>query len=314
MSTKRNFFVRVSDALAHPKRSCVKMLERTAPYWSDKVYLSCLYRLIIGHKLDLNNPKTYTEKCQWLKLYYRKPEYTSMVDKYAVKQYVADRIGDKYIIPTLAVWDSVDDIDWESLPNQFVLKCTHDSGSVCVCRDKSTFDKEKAIEKLRKGLALEYFYHRREWPYKHVPRRIIAEKYMEGLGNMDSNEYKLTCCNGKVKFVTICTGIAHDKPELRRNDHFLADNWEQMPWRMVYHKSGKEYERPSFTNEMIELSEKLAIDVPHLRVDWYYLEGQLYFGEMTFYTWSGLEKVEPKEWDEIWGSWIEMPKEKIIND
>ena len=310
---KRNPIARLWSSLTHPRRSMVKLMERTSSHWSDKHYQQILYRLNIGHWPNLEEPESYTEKMQWIKLYCRRPEFTGMVDKLAVKQYVTDRIGAKYVIPLIGAWDSVDDIDWESLPEQFVLKCTHDSGSVCVCRDKNTFDREAAKAKLRAGLAADYFLHRREWPYKNVPRKVIAEQYVDGLGRLDSIEYKVSCFGGKVKFVTICTGIAHDKPELRHNDHFLVEDgqWKQMDWKMIYTPSGKQYERPAITDEMIRLCETLAAGTPYLRVDWYCLDGQLYFGEMTFFTWSGLEKFEPAEWDKTLGSWIDLPKEKI---
>ena len=140
----------------------------------DKLYLQLLYRRIFNKKLDLNNPKSFNEKLQWIKLYDRRPEYTMMVDKYAVKEYVAGKIGKKYIIPTLGIWDKPEDIEWDNLPNQFVLKCTHDSGGLVICRDKDKLDKEAAIKKLSESLKRNYYIAGREWPYKNVPRRIIA--------------------------------------------------------------------------------------------------------------------------------------------
>ena len=285
-----------------------RVLLRTARLWPDAAYLKAMYWLKFGKRLDLVNPQTYNEKCQWLKLYYRKPMFTTMVDKYEVKKYVSDRIGDNYVIPCLGVWDRPEDIEWERLPDQFVLKCTHDSGSVTVCKDKQSFDKEAAVSKLKTAMKMEYFYRNREWPYKNVRRRVIAEKYIDTLGAVDSVEYKVTCMNGKVVFVTVCTGVAHSAPELRKNDHYTPTEWEKLDWTVVYKPSGKDITRPPFMDEMVELCEKLAKDIPLLRIDWYVNKEQLLFGECTFYTWGGFGLFEPLEWAYKLGSWIQLPK------
>ncbi len=162
----------------------------------DEAYLRKAFKLRMGYELDLDAPKTFCEKLQWLKLYDRRPEYSTMVDKYEVKKYVAERIGEKYVIPLLGVWDRFEDIDFDALPDQFVLKCTHDSGGFVVCRDKSVFDKSDARKRLNKHLQTDYYLHGREWPYKNVKRRIIAEKYIDSLGKPESVEYKLTCFGG----------------------------------------------------------------------------------------------------------------------
>lgn len=299
---------RIGYLLTHPDFLQLVFMRHTARYWSDEAYLKRIYKLRYGKPLNLKDPKTYNEKMQWLKLNYRKNIFTSMVDKYEVKDYVRKRIGDKYVIPCLGVWDKAEDIDWNALPNQFVLKCTHDSGSVCVCKDKNTFDKDAAVQKLTKALAAEYFYGNREWPYKNVKRRIIAEEYVDGLGTLDSVEYKVTCTNGKVQFITVCGGIAHSAFANRTNDHFTPQDWKQLPWYVAYKSSRKKIERPAFTDELVALCEKLSEGIPYLRVDWYYNNGQLYFGEMTFYTWGGFCEFEPLEWDRKIGDMIQLPE------
>lgn len=300
-----------TEDLYKPNLRGISFMMRTKSLWPDKLYLKLLYYFKYGKKLNLEDPKTYNEKMQWLKLNYRKNIFTSMVDKYEVKKYVADRIGEKYVIPCYGVWDKPEDIDWNALPNQFVLKCTHDSGSVILCRDKSSFDKEAAIKKLNDALKMEYFYRNREWPYKNVKRRVIAEKLIENLGSKDSIEYKVTCCGGKVKFVTVCGGIAHAAFELRSNDHYVPDTWEKLDWYTAYKPSGKTIERPPFADELVELCEKLSADIPYLRVDWYYQDGQLLFGEMTFYTWGGFCYFVPEKWDRIIGDMIPIPEKHI---
>ena len=185
---------------------------------NDKEYLSWLYRARMGRLPDLNHPKSFNEKLQWLKLNDRKPEYTEMVDKYLAKKYVEKRIGEKYIIPTLGVWDEFDQIEFEKLPDQFVLKTTHDSGGVVICKDKANFDKAAAKRKLEKSLKRNYYWAEREWPYKNVKPRIIAENYLSFLNGSDLVEYKVFCFNGKPALFLICKGEGHT--DERTNDFY----------------------------------------------------------------------------------------------
>ena len=197
-----------------------------------KLYLKWLFRLRMGYKLDLKNPKTFSEKLQWLKLYNRKPEYTQMVDKAAVKDYVAKILGKEYIIPTLGIWNKPEDIDFESLPNRFVLKTTHGGGSagVVICKDKSTFDCKKAIRSLNKSMKQDISRELKEWPYKNVVHRIIAEEYVESRPDVDElPDYKVFCFNGKPKFCQVVTGIerhafngGHGRGNINA-DHILAE-------------------------------------------------------------------------------------------
>ena len=273
---------------------------------SDETYIKAYFKSHLGYKPDLDNPKTLNEKLNWLKLYNRRPEYTTMVDKYKAKQFVAERIGAEHVVPLLGVWNTFDEIDFESLPNSFVLKCTHDGGPV-ICKDKKDFDKEYYRAVFEKKLKTNYFNASREWPYKNVERKIIAEEYIPSLGHRDSTEYKITCCNGKVKMITVCTGIAHASLDERNNDHFDRD-WNVIPMYAYYKNSGKEFAKPDNLDELIDISEKLAKDVPYLRVDLYDVDGHIYFGEMTFFTWGGWIRFNPPEYDRIMGDWVELPE------
>ena len=275
----------------------------------DDEFLRCLYKLSMGRDLDLQNPKTFTEKLQWLKLYDRRPEYTRMADKYAVKKLVADKIGSEYVIPLLGVWDKFEDIDFDALPEQFVLKCTHDSGGLVICRDKAAFDREAARKVLSSSLLRNYYPNFREWVYKDITPRIIAENYIPSLGRPESVEYKLTCFNGVAKLITICRGIAHSSFDVRTNDHYDRDMNRLHFW--VNYKNPEVPENiPEQMPEIIALSEKLSTGIPEVRVDWYIDKGKIYFGEFTFYTWAGFMHFNPPEYDEILGSWLELSSEK----
>lgn len=221
-------------------------------WMSDEQFLKKEYFLQMGKPLNLNDPKTFNEKLQWLKIHNRKPEYTTMVDKYAVKQYVADRIGEQYIIPTLGVWEHFDDIDFDNLPKQFVLKCTHDSGGIVICRDKSKLDKKTAKKKLEYYLKRKYYYIHREWPYKNVKPRIIAEKYMTNGDGEDLNDYKLMCFNGKVKTTFVCSD-RFSKDGLKVT--FYDTDWRRMPFERHYPASKTEINKPQTYEEMVILAE-----------------------------------------------------------
>lgn len=273
----------------------------------DDVYLKLRYRALLGRKLDLSNPKTFNEKLQWLKLYDRKPEYTMMVDKYRVREYIAKTIGEEYLIPLLGVWEDPDEIDFDVLPDQFVLKCNHDSGSVILCKDKSTFDIEAARVKLKKHMKKNLFWWGREWPYKEVPRRIIAEKYMVDESGTELKDYKIFCFNGKAKIIEVDFDrfVAH-----KRN--LYSTRWESLNFEIQYPRDiSYVIPRPETLNEILLLAEKLSHEIPHLRVDFYLIENKIYFGELTFYHEAGFGKFNPEEWDYKLGGWIELP-DKIM--
>ena len=270
----------------------------------DKLFLKIAYRFYMGSDLNLDAPHTFNEKLQWLKLYDRNPEYTQMVDKFEAKRYVASVIGKQYIIPTLAVYESVEQIDVDALPEQFVLKCTHDSGSVAICRDKKTFNNEKAFSKLKSGLSKNYFWQNREWPYKNIKPRIIAEQYLCD----DSNElrdYKFFCFDGQVKVLFVATERMSDCEETKFD--FYDSEFHQLNIRNGHPNSSKPLLKPLQFEEMKYLAAKLSHGIPHVRVDFYEVDGRVYFGELTFYHWSGFTPFEPEKWDEIFGDWITLP-------
>ncbi|MCD8007048.1 MAG: glycosyl transferase [Oscillospiraceae bacterium] len=271
----------------------------------DKMYLSLKFRVMMGKKLNLKNPQTFNEKLQWLKLYDRKPIYTTMVDKYEAKKYVASIIGEEYIIPTLGVWDSPDEIDFDSLPDQFVLKCNHNSGrGMCICTDKSKLDIEAVKRGLQKGLNENYYITNREWPYKDVPRKVIAEKYMVDGADTELKDYKFMCFGGRAYCSFVCSDrFSEDGLKVT----FYDREWKKMPFIRHYPSSVEDIEMPKQYYAMMDFAEKLSKDIPFVRVDFYEVEGHLYFGELTFYPGSGMEEFEPEEWDYKLGDWVKLP-------
>lgn len=296
---------RIKRVLAQPSLLLIFVLNKTARLFPDKLFLELKYRLVMGQKLDLKNPKTFNEKLQWLKLYNRKPEYTTMVDKYAVKKYVADKIGEEYIIPTLGVWDKPEDIDWDALPNQFVLKTTHYGGGngIVICKDKSKLNKEKTIKCLRKALKGDLYRTWREWPYKNVPKRVIAEKYI-CVEDEDLPDYKVYTFNGKPKVILVCRNRFKNEPMI---EDYYSDKWEFLDIKCPGHPNSMvPIEKPKVLEKMLEFSEVLSKDIPHLRVDFYIVNDNIYFGELTFFVASGMDRYEPACWDEIFGSWLNI--------
>lgn len=281
----------------------------------DREYLSKRFKARLGYPLNLDDPVTFNEKLQWLKLYDRRPEYTTMVDKYAVKKYVADIIGEQYIIPTLGVWDRFEDIDFDKLPNQFVLKCTHDSGGLVVCKDKTKLNKSKAKKKIEKCLKNNYFYLGREWPYKNVHPRIIAEQYMEDNQSSELRDYKFFCFNGRVEFLYLSEGL--ENHETARISYVSLD-WEKMPFCRDDYKPFEQLPpKPDNLEEMVRIAEELSAGIPHVRVDFYNVNGQILFGELTFYSGSGFTKFDPESSDFEIGKLLELPeigKRQFVQD
>ncbi len=275
-----------------------------ARFIPDKIYLKSRYKARIGKKLNLKNPKTFNEKLQWLKLYDRKPEYTVMVDKHEVKKYVADKIGKDYIIPILGVWDKFDDIDFDALPEQFVLKCTHDSGGLVICKDKSQLDIEQARKKIDKCLKRNYYWHGREWPYKNVKPRIIAEQYMEDEETAEIRDYKFFCFDGVAKALFIATDRSNKEEETKFD--FYDMEFNHLPFTNGHPNANSAPQKPENFDKMRELAGKLSENIPHLRVDFYEVNGKIYFGELTFSHWSGMTPFEPEEWDYKLGEMIKL--------
>ena len=270
----------------------------------DKLYLKLLFRLKMGKNLDLNQPKTYSEKLQWLKLYDRNPLYTSLVDKSLVKEYVSKIVGDEYIIPTLGVWNNFEQIDFCQLPNQFVLKCTHDSGGLVICKDKSKFDIENARNIINKSLKFKYYKSYREWPYKNVVPRIIAETYMEDETG-ELKDYKFFCFDGKVKALFIASD-RQKKGEDTKFDFFDRE-FNHLPFTNGHPNASVLPQKPHMFEKMVNLAETLSKGFPHVRVDLYEVGEKIYFGELTFFHWSGFVPFNPEIWDYKFGEWLQLP-------
>ena len=272
---------------------------------SDKKFLELMFLYRTGKHLNLETPGTFNEKLQWLKLYDRKPEYTTMVDKYAVKKYVADKIGEQYIVPTLGVWDRFEDIDFDNLPDQFVLKCTHDSGGLVICRDKSKLDRKAAKKKIERSLKRNYYYLGREWPYKNVQRKIIAEQYMtDNKNSREFTDYKFFCFDGYVDCVMICL----DRSTGDTKFYFFDKNWDlkRLNKRGKDAPEGFTLPKPVCIDEMFEIAAKLSVGIPFVRIDLYQSNGKVYFGEMTFYPDSGFDANLLPETDIYFGNLINL--------
>ena len=306
-----HYISRIGFHLFHdPQNLLVILWDFIAPLIPDKLFLQVRFRLTVGYWPNLKDPKTYNEKLQWLKLYNRQPEYIQMVDKVEAKKYAAKIIGEEHIIPTLAVYDRVEDIDFDALPNQFVLKCTHDSGGIVICPDKSKLNKDAAIKKLTSGLKQNYYYQNREWPYKNVRPRIIAEQYMTDDGKGELKDYKFFCFDGEPKVMFVASD-RFNKLEETKFDFFDMD-FKHLPFINGHPNATKEIVKPVGYDEMKQLAASLSQNIPHVRVDLYNIQGKIYFGEMTFFHWSGMVPFEPYEWDLKLGSMINQQKCKKI--
>lgn len=271
----------------------------------DKMYLEMRYRQSFGKKLDLKNPKTFNEKMQWLKLYDRNPLYTSLVDKCAVKEYISAKFGQEFVIPTIREWDSVDDIDFSELPNAFVLKCNHDSGQLVICKDKSGLDISQAKAQLKCALNNDYYLMGREWPYKGVPRKVFAEKYVYDATSGDLKDYKFFCFNGEVKFFKIDFGrfTNHHANYYDLEGNLLNFGEANYPPRKHEHVI-----IPSTIGKMVEMAEALCGGIPFVRVDFYDVNGKILFGELTFYPASGFGHFIPEIADEELGRILDLPR------
>lgn len=276
---------------------------------SDERFLKLRFKCTIGKELDLENPTSFNEKLQWIKLYDRRPLYNTLVDKYAVRQWITEKIGQEYLVPLLGRWDRVEDIDFDSLPNQFVLKCNHHSGGVVVCKDKASFNREQAKASLAAQLKKNLYWHGREWPYKDVKPCIIAEQYLEDASG-DLLDYKFMCFNGQPKCSFICSDRFTGKG---LHVTFFDLDWNVMPFERHYPSVKEGLPKPQQYEKMLELATILSKDIPFVRVDFYEVNGKIYFGEMTLFPGCGFEEFTPYSWDEKLGSWIQLP-EKTEND
>lgn len=273
---------------------------------SDESYLKLIYKNKIGEPLDLQHPTTFNEKLQWLKLYDHNPKYPTLVDKYAVREFVAQTIGEKYLFPLLGVWDHPEDIAWDDLPEQFVLKCTNDSGGVVLCRDKETINRDLAYKKLFSSWSKNFYYQVREWPYRDVRPRILAEPLMKGNGCDELWDYKLMVFNGTVRSSFVCSNR-----EKGLNVTFFDTEWNRMPFERHYPQDPNPIPKPDSYEEMVCLAERLAEGIPFVRVDFYEIDGRPYFGEMTLYPGSGWEEFTPPKWDRVLGDWLTLPQRNV---
>lgn len=285
----------------------MKLFRKLSRLIPDRIYLQIVYFKHFRRFINFNNPKTFNEKIQWLKLNYRNEEYTKLVDKYRVKQYITKLIGEEYVIPTLGVWNNVDDIDFKSLPEKFVLKCNNDSGGIVICKKKKDFDEAKAKSFLKERLKNNGYWYGREWPYKNVKPCIIAEKYMEDSISKDIKDYKFFCFNGSMEFfdIDIDRFIEHRANYYDRNGNFLPFGKTYCPPDYT-----KKIEMPKNLDKMIELAETISHNTVLSRIDFYEIDGQVYFGEITFYPGSGFSPFTDEKWDYKLGDMIDLPNIK----
>lgn len=276
----------------------------------DKAFQNMDYKLFNnGKKINFKNPQTYNEKLQWLKYYYRDPRLTPLVDKYEVRKYVKEKVGDEILVPCLGIYDSWEEIDFESLPDRFVVKCTHDSGSISICRDKKTWDKNEAEKIIKNGLGRNQFYLSREWPYKNVKPRIIIERYLENEDKSSLIDYKFYCFDGEPVIVDVLTG--------KNREEGVRENFYDMNWNLYEVTQGHpntDYDLPKPFNyeKMIEYAKILSKGFPHIRVDFIEENDKLFFTELTFFSAGGRIPLEPESFDEWLGGFIKLP-DKIRN-
>ena len=307
----KKFFRKLSHALSYilynRNQFMLSMIRSVFTWLPDRLYLELLYKYSLGKRLHLTNPQTYNEKLQWLKLYDRNPLYTQLVDKYGVKEYVSNIIGAEHVIKTIGYWNSVGEINWNILPNQFVLKTTHGGGNsgVVICKNKASLDKAKAIEKLNLSMKEDLYKKSKEWPYKNVKKAILAEEYIENNSTKDLKDYKFFCFNGKVKALFI--GSERQVPGEEVKFDFFDENCNHLDIQQGHPNSKKLPKSPDCFEEMKNIAEKLSKGIPHVRVDLYEANGKVFFGEMTFYHFGGVVPFNPPKWDEIFGSWITLP-------
>lgn len=324
---RRTITQRIANYFRNPSKFWMKTVDFLSPVLPDKIYLDFKFHHCFGRWIDWQHPRTFSEKLQWLKIYNRKSEYTIMADKVKAKEWVANRIGTEYIIPTLGVWDNPDEIDFDKLPNQFVLKCNHNSGrGMYICKDKSKMDVETVKKKLRSGLKENYFIHGREWPYRNIPRKILAEQYMmDDNGNSSDNtinkndlaDYKFYCFDGE----PIYCQVIRDRSTKETID-FYDMEWNHMPFVGLISAEQKDclytiyngstpVPRPKHLKKMIEICRTLSKGINFVRTDLYVINDKEYFGELTFFPLSGMGEFTPDTWNIKIGNLLNLPKETL---
>ncbi len=296
--------------LIHPKalirRNKIAALQKKSKQYSDEEYIKRMFKLRLGYELNLDNPRTFNEKLQWLKLYNRKKEYILMSDKYLVRDYIAHTIGEEYLVPLIGVYDYPEQIDFDTLPDQFVLKCNHNSGTgMYICEDKSKIDVKKVRDNLKKGLDEDYFLKGREWPYKDIKRKIVCEKYLGKGDGTGLRDYKFYCFNGEPKFFLVSSNRLFDV----RFDFFDIQG-NPLPFSQGA-KRGFVSLGDANIDKMSKIARKLSTGIPHVRIDLYQVDKKIYFGEMTFFDSSGFDGFDPKEWDYIFGDYLILPPKTV---
>lgn len=299
-------FSRILSKRNRPRNILIRLVRRLQKLFKEEFYLKILFRLKLGKKLDLQNPKTFNEKLQWLKLNYRRPEQTKLVDRYEAKRYVGEAIGNERIIPTYGIWNTFDEVDFNVLPNQFVLKTTPDSGGVVVYKDKRKFDGNAAKIKLNMYLERNYYDANLEWAYKNVKPRVIAEEFMTDGTAGELNDYKFLCFNGKPELLFI---NIKDSQDVKRN--FYDMRFNHLDITQNHEQSRKRIEKPEGLQKMVNFAQILSEGFPHVRVDFYNINGKIYFGEFTFYHDAGFVPFYPEKWRYKLGEFIPLQIDDI---
>lgn len=287
------------------RKIILSILHRTRCIWPDKLYIKLRYWLVLNERLNLEHPIKFSEKIQWLKFYNRNPEYKIMVDKYRVKDFVANIIGKEYIIPTIGVWDNPDDIDFSILPSKFVLKCNHNSGGLCICKNKDILDVNEVRKKLKKSFQEDYYWQYREWPYKNMQKKIIAEVYMEDNRTSEIIDYKFFCFHGVPRLCQVISNRLSDE-----KIDFYDMNWKRIigltGLNLFIKNSECGIARPTTFNTMKQIASQLSNNIPFARIDLYEINNKCYFGEITFFPAGGMGRFQPIEWNTTIGSWIDL--------
>lgn len=286
------------------KKDKANKIRYSLRFLPDKMYIKLYYFAKFKHFCNLKNPQTFNEKIQWLKLNDRKPIYSKLVDKYEVRKYIEKKIGKEYLVPLYGIWEKFDDIDFDKLPQKFVLKCTHDSGGVVICKNKKEFDKKIAKKTIENCLNHNFYYIAREWPYKNVKPRIIAEKYLENEDKTEGlKDYKFMCFNGRMKCCFVCFNRDENNDPLI---NIYDSEWNKMPFQRKNEGSNRILKKPNKFEKMIELAEILSKEMPFARIDFYDVDDRIYFGEITLYPAGGFKRFDPDEYDKILGDWLEL--------
>ncbi|MFR2795613.1 ATP-grasp fold amidoligase family protein [Romboutsia timonensis] len=281
------------------------LLLKISRFIPDRIYINLMFYKHFKRKVNFKNPKTLNEKVQWLKINDRKEEYTNLSDKYKVREYISNVLGEEYLIPLIGVWNSVDEIKYDDLPEQFVLKCNHDSKSVYICKDKSKFDFNDVKSKIEKKLKINAYWYGREWQYKNIKPCIIAEKYMVDESQVELKDYKIMCFNGKADSIMFCYNRHNGDTRFK----FFDLDWNELPYIRDEKNPDKDYivPKPKSLNKMIEIAEILSKGLDFVRIDLYEISGKIYFGEITLHNASGLDKDITLEADYLLGEKLKLP-------